>query len=58
VLVTARTPGGLPQLADVRPLVRREWEHERRTRSRNEAYDRLRKKYEVVIERNDEGVTP
>lgn len=58
VLVTARTPGGIPRLADVRPLVQREWEHERRTRSRNEAYDRLRKKYEVVIERNDAGVTP
>ncbi len=50
VRVSARTPAGLPPLDEVRQQVTREWEHERRERSRSEAYRQLRERYEVVIE--------
>jgi hypothetical protein len=38
-----------PQLAAVRDHVVREWENERRQRARNEAYARMRERYEVSI---------
>jgi PPIC-type PPIASE domain len=50
VRVSARTPAGLPPLDEVRQQVTREWEHERRERSRSEAYRKLRERYQVVLE--------
>jgi PPIC-type PPIASE domain len=50
VRVTARTPAALPPLQAVRQQVAREWENERRERSRNESYRQLRGRYAVVIE--------
>ena len=50
VRVTARTPARLPPLADVRQQVARDWENERRERSRTESYRKLRGSYDVVIE--------
>jgi parvulin-like peptidyl-prolyl cis-trans isomerase-like protein len=50
VRVTARTPAVLPPLNEVRPLVAREWENARRTASRDENYQKLRRNYDVVIE--------
>jgi hypothetical protein len=49
VRVTARTPGQLPPLAAVRAQVQREWENDRRTRSLDAAYTRLREGYDVVM---------
>lgn len=48
--VTARTPSWVPQLADVRAQVVREWENERRRRARDDGYAKMRSKYEVVID--------
>ena len=48
--VTARTPAWLPQLDDVRGQVAREWENDRRQRARDEAYAKMRAKYNVGIE--------
>jgi hypothetical protein len=50
VRVTVRTPAALPPLEQIRPLVAREWENERRVSSRGENYQKLRSNYDVVIE--------
>jgi hypothetical protein len=50
VRVSDRTPAVMPQLADVRDQVEREWENERRQRARHDAYARMRRGYEVAIE--------
>ena len=52
VRVSDRTPAVAPQLADVRDHVVREWENERRQRTRNDAYAKMRGGYEVRIEAN------
>ena len=49
VRVSDRTPAAAPELAAVRDHVVREWENERRQRARNEAYARMRERYEVSI---------
>lgn len=48
--VSARTPAALPPLEAVRQQVAREWENQRRERSREESYRRLRAGYTVVNE--------
>jgi hypothetical protein len=50
VRVTAREEGRLPELAEVRPVVEREWLTQRRNELRELAYSRLRQGYEVVVE--------
>lgn len=50
VRVTQRTSSAVPALADVRPLVLREWENERRERNRSSAYQAMAKNYRIVIE--------
>jgi len=50
VLVTARTEGRLPPLADVRPAVRTAWTNARRLAANEEFYQNLLKRYKVVIE--------
>jgi hypothetical protein len=50
VRVAARTPGTLPPLAEIRPLVSREWESARRRDALEANLKSLRAKYDVVIE--------
>ncbi|MBL0292338.1 MAG: peptidyl-prolyl cis-trans isomerase [Betaproteobacteria bacterium] len=50
VRVSARTPAVLPPLDEVRQQVTRDWENERRDRSREQSYRKLRERYDVVIE--------
>jgi hypothetical protein len=50
VRVSARTPAVTPSLAAVRDQVVREWENERRERSRTDTYARMRAGYAVTIE--------
>jgi hypothetical protein len=50
VRVDQRDPGVMPTLAEIRPLVEREWASEQRTRTNRELLDKLLAKYEVRIE--------
>lgn len=50
VRVSALTPAALPPLEEVRQRVARDWENERRDRSRSASYRQLRDRYEVVIQ--------
>jgi hypothetical protein len=50
VRVTARTAAVVPPLDEVRAVLAREWENERRAASLAESYRKLRSQYEVVIE--------
>ncbi len=50
VRVETLTPGGTPDLADVRPLVEREWANARRQELSKAFYDRLRAKYKVTVQ--------
>jgi hypothetical protein len=49
VRVDLVTPGGMPALADVRPLVEREWANARRLELAKAFYDKLRAKYTVTV---------
>jgi hypothetical protein len=50
VLVTERTEGRLPALAEVRDTVRREWDNARRLEANEKFYRRLLERYTVTIE--------
>jgi hypothetical protein len=50
VRITGRQPAALPPLAEIRPMVLREWENERRERNRAEAYRSMLKSYTIVID--------
>jgi hypothetical protein len=50
VLVEARTKGRVPELAEVRDAVRREWANARRLESNEKFYQGLLKRYTVTIE--------
>lgn len=50
VLVSERTEGGAPALADVRDAVRREWESARRKEANEKFYRDLLKRYTVIVE--------
>lgn len=50
VRVDARDEGGLPALADVRPLVERDYMAERRQRALDARYAQLLERYRVVVE--------
>jgi len=50
VRVTARSAGTLPQLADIRPVVAREWQAQQRTELGDAFYSSLRSRYEVRYE--------
>jgi hypothetical protein len=49
VRVESKRPGGVPNLADVRPLVEREWANARRKALGEAYYARLRAKYRVEV---------
>ena len=51
VRVDAMTPGSLPTLDEVRPLVEREWRSQRRKDSGESAYQALRGAYQIVIKK-------
>jgi hypothetical protein len=50
VFISERVSGGLPQLDDVRPAVRREWANTRRLEAEQKLYASLRERYEIVVE--------
>ncbi len=50
IKIKSRTPGHLPELAQIRPLVAREWNNEKRLATRREMNDSILEHYEVVIE--------
>jgi hypothetical protein len=50
VRVTALGPAQAPPLEAIRTAVARDWENERRTRSAEDAYRRMRARYEIVVE--------
>jgi hypothetical protein len=49
VRVEALTPGGVPALNDVRPLVEREWANAKRQALARAFYEKLRAKYAVTV---------
>ena len=51
VLVSERTEGRVPALAEVRDAVRREWANARRLEANEKFYQELLKRYVVIIER-------
>jgi hypothetical protein len=53
VFVEERTEGRLPELAEVRDAVRREWANARRLESNEKFFQSLLKHYEVVVEKID-----
>jgi hypothetical protein len=50
VRVTERTPGQVPQLADIRDEVAREWENARRSELEQQRFGELLARYEVSVE--------
>jgi hypothetical protein len=50
VRVTARTPGEVPALSEIRKAVAREWESARRLEAREDQRRDLRERYEVVVD--------
>ncbi len=50
VRVSARSASVLPQLADIRPVVLREWQADKRTQAGDAFYSSLRSKYDVRYE--------
>jgi len=50
VRVTARQPARQPALAEIRDAVLAEWEDQQRAKAKEQAYRRLRERYEVVVE--------
>ena len=50
VRVNARSAGTMPELADIRPVVLREWQADKRTQAGDSFYTSLRSKYEVRYE--------
>jgi parvulin-like peptidyl-prolyl isomerase len=50
VLVEAVTPGGMPTLDEVKPLVEREWTNARRRELAQEWYATLRSKYKINVQ--------
>ena len=50
VRVSARSTSALPELADIRPVVVREWQAQQRTQAGDSFYSSLRSKYEVRYE--------
>ena len=53
VFVEERTEGRLPELAEVRDAVSRDWTNERRLESNEKFFQSLLKHYEVVVEKID-----
>ena len=50
IRLESRTDGTLPELAEIRPVVEREWANERRLENRRRMNERLVEAYKVVVE--------
>jgi len=50
VYISERTSGGVPELADVRDAVRREWANTRRLEANEKFYQQLLQRYTVTVE--------
>ncbi len=50
IRLETRTRGRLPALAEIRPIVEREWQSEKRVANRQNMNERLLEEYEVIIE--------
>ena len=50
IRMETRVEGTLPELAEIRPIVEREWAHDKRLETRRTINERLLNDYEVVIE--------
>ena len=50
VRVQSRVEGTLPELADIRPIVEREWANEKRLETRKLVNEQLVENYDIVIE--------
>lgn len=50
VRISARTPGRVPALAEIRPAVVREWQATQQRNSNEALYEELRRRYQVRIE--------
>jgi len=57
VRVGDRQPARLPTLDEVRPQVLRDWQEERRREQKEQAYARLRERYEILVEPADSPQT-
>jgi hypothetical protein len=55
VRVDSLTPGGTPALADVRPLVEREWANAKRQQFSKAFYEKLRSKYTIRVQMPEAG---
>jgi len=51
VLVTKRVGGHLPELKEVREMVKRDWTFERQKERKEAAYAKLRERYVVIVEK-------
>jgi len=49
VRVMKHETGGLPDMAEIRPILEREWYNERRNEAKDQFYQSLRARYEVDI---------
>ena len=50
VRIDERTPGRMPELAEVRDVVEREWFAARRAEAKSALYERLRERYTITVE--------
>ena len=50
IRVESRADGRLPDLAEIRAVVQREWINEKTVASRQEMNERMRKEFDVVVE--------
>jgi hypothetical protein len=55
VRVAAVRAGRLPPLADIRAALERDWRDDRRARDRATLYEKLRQRYDVIIETSAGG---
>jgi len=53
VLVTKRVGGRLPELKEVREVVKRDWTFDRQKEVKDAAYAKIRERYTVVVEKTD-----
>ena len=50
IYIESRVPGSLPPFDEVRPVVEREWAHEKRLEMRSELNKKLREDYKIIVE--------
>ncbi len=58
VLVQERSGGRMPNLEEVRELVKRDWTFEKQKELKDAAYTKLRQRYTITMERPEAGATP